>query len=429
MQAFKALWKYGRFFLFPALSLVALALMLAGAGQALIALTVFTFAFIVIGDATFGKDEGVYEYRQAWVFYPIQYAAQTVCILAVLMFAWMLGAYVAGNDLFGFAAGLEWLTGYDLMAAHAGNTLPVILAAFATAAIAATNASIIVGHELTHRTENALAVFMGRLGEAFGMFTLFSIRHPYGHHNLVCTPADPATGLRGETYYHFVIRSTVGQYKQVWDLEKDRLTRMGRSPFSIGNRALRGWAMEAAVAGIFVLAAGWWGLLAYLAIGFFARNALELANYIEHHGLVRVPTEPMQVRHAWNCNYRMSNWFLCAINRHSHHHADASVEFWDLKPLIHEAPHTPGGYTTAFMYALVPPLWHRKISPLLLQWDREMATEAERRLAAEENVKSGVKQLENETYGYDREELLRGSLPSPRGWGNLIPPAPRPQFA
>ena len=42
-----------------------------------------------------------------------------------------------------------------------------------------------------------------------------------------------------------------------------------------------------------------------------------------------------------------------------------------------------------------------------------MATEAERRLAAEQNVKSGVSYLENETYGYSREELLRGSQPPP----------------
>ena len=93
--------------------------------------------------------------------------------------------------------------------------------------------------------------------------------------------------------------------------------------------------------------------------------------------------------------------------------SDASVEFWNLKPLVHEAPHAPAGYTTTFFYALIPPLWFKKISPLLLEWDRTMATEAERRLAAEQNVKSGVSYLENETYGYSREELLRGSQPPP----------------
>lgn len=415
MSIIKSVWKYGRFFLFPAASLVALILFFVG-GNAIAYFAVFMLTFIFIGDLFFGKDEGVYQYAQDWLFYPVQYAAQLVCIATVMMFAWLLGNYVYGNDPFGFAGFVQHLTGYDLMAANAGNGWWVILAAFGLAALAATNASIIVGHELTHRTENPVAVFFGRLGEAFGMFTLFSIRHPYGHHNLVCTPLDPATSRRGETYYHFVIRSTLGQYRMTWELERDRLARMRQSPWTLKNRAIRGWMMEAAVALFFIAAAGLIGLLGYLAIGFFSRNALELANYIEHHGLVRVPSEPMQYRHAWNCNYRMSNWFLCAINRHAHHHADASVEFWNLKPLINEAPHTLGGYTTAFMYALVPPLWFKKISPLLLDWDQRLATPAERRLAAEQNVKSGVKELMNHTYGYSEHELLQGYQPYPQAW-------------
>lgn len=412
MNTIKAVWKYGRFFLFPAMSLIAIGLFFIG-GNVITAFGVLMGAFILLGDLFFGKDEGVYTYEQSWIFYPLQYASQVVCILTVMMFAWLLGFYVTGNDPFGFGGFVQSLTGYDLMAANADNTAVVLLAALGLAGVAATNASIIVGHELTHRTENPVAVFMGRLGEAFGMFTLFSIRHPYGHHNLVCTPADPATSIRGENYYHFVVRSTLGQYKMTWDLEKERLNRMGQNHVSLKNRAIRGWLMEAAVALLFFAAAGFVGVLGYLAIGFITRNALELANYMEHHGLVRVPTEPMQVRHAWNCNNRMSNWFLCAVNRHAHHHADASVEFWNLKPLVHEAPHAPAGYTTTFFYALIPPLWYKKISPLLLEWDRNMATEAERRLAAEQNVKSGVSYLENETYGYSREELLRGSQPPP----------------
>ncbi len=412
MNAIKAIWKYGRFFMFPIMSLISIGLFFVG-GHAITAFGLFMAAFIFIGDIAFGKDEGTYTYKHGWIFYPIQYASQIVCILTVMMFAWLLGNHVYGNDPFGFAGLVQQLTGYDLIAASARNTTVDILSALGLAAIAATNASIIVGHELTHRTENPVAVFFGRLGEAFGMFTLFSIRHPYGHHNLVCTPADPATSIRGENYYHFVIRSTLGQYKMTWDLEKDRLARMRQSPWTMQNRAIRGWLMEAAVALFFVAAAGLVGLLGYLAIGFIARNALELANYMEHHGLVRVPSEPMQVRHAWNCNNRMSNWFLCAINRHAHHHADASIEFWNLKPLVHEAPHAPAGYTTTFFYALIPPLWFKKISPLLLEWDRTMASEAERRLAAEQNVKSGVPYLVNETYGYSREELLRGTQPPP----------------
>ncbi|HMM45388.1 MAG TPA: alkane 1-monooxygenase [Candidatus Macondimonas sp.] len=412
MDMVKAIWKYGRFFALTWIALISLVLFFVG-GQPIKVFAVSMFVFVILSDILLGKDEGIYTYEQAWIFYPLQYIGQVINILTVMMFAWLLGFYVTGNDPFGFGGFVQSLTGYDLLAANAGNTFGVMLSALGLAGVAAANASIVIGHELTHRTENPVAVFMGRIGEAFGMFTLFSIRHPYGHHNLVCTPADPATSIRGENFYHFLIRSTLGQYKMTWDLEKERLNRMGQNHVSLSNRAIRGWLMEAAVALFFMAAAGFVGLLGYLAVGLIARVGLELANYIEHHGLVRVPSEPMQVRHAWNCNHRASNWYLCAINRHSHHHADASVEFWDLKPLVGEAPHTPGGYTTAFFYALIPPLWFKKISPLLLEWDRTMATEAERRLAAEQNVKSGVSYLENETYGYSREELLRGSQPPP----------------
>ena len=412
MRALKAFWKYGRFFAITWIALISLVLFFVG-GQPIKWFAVATFIFVILSDIYLGKDEGIYTYEQAWIFYPLQYAGQVINILTVMMFAWLLGYYTTGADPFGFGGFVQSLTGYDLLAANADNTLGVMLSALGLAGAAAANASIVIGHELTHRTENPVAVFMGRLGEAFGMFTLFSLRHPYGHHNLVCTPADPATSIRGENFYHFLIRCTLGQYKMTWDLEKERLGRMGQNHVSLSNRAIRGWLMEAAVALFFMAAAGFVGLLGYLAVGLIARVGLELANYIEHHGLVRVPSEPMQVRHAWNCNHRASNWYLCAINRHSHHHADASVEFWDLKPLVGEAPHTPGGYTTAFFYALIPPLWYKKISPLLLEWDRTMASEAERRLAAEQNVKSGVSYLENETYGYSREELLRGSQPPP----------------
>lgn len=198
MTVINAIWKYGRFFLFPIMSLIALGLFFLG-GHVITAFAVSMVAFILLGDLFFGKDEGTHSYAQGWIFYPLQYASQVVCILTVMMFAWLLGFYVTGNDPFGFAGFVRSVTGYDLMAANAGNDIWVMLGALGLAGIAATNASIIVGHELTHRTENPVAVFMGRLGEAFGMFTLFSIRHPYGHHNLVCTPADPATSIRGRT--------------------------------------------------------------------------------------------------------------------------------------------------------------------------------------------------------------------------------------
>ena len=36
---------------------------------------------------------------------------------------------------------------------------------------------------------------------------------------------------------------------------------------------------------------------------------LEVINYVEHYGMVRVPTEPVRPRHSWNCNHVVSGIF------------------------------------------------------------------------------------------------------------------------
>ncbi|MGB5234978.1 MAG: fatty acid desaturase, partial [Candidatus Macondimonas sp.] len=120
---------------------------------------------------------------------------------------------------------------------------------------------------------------------------------------------------------------------------------------------------------------------------------LEAANYIEHYGLVRVPTEPMQVRHAWNSNVTATYYLTVAISRHSHHHADASTEFWELKAFRDEAPTTLYGYGVSVLIALIPPLWNELMAQKLLYWDNNMATPAERRLAMAENLESGIPDL------------------------------------
>ena len=51
----------------------------------------------------------------------------------------------------------------------------------------------------------------------------FTIEHVYGHHKNVALKEDPATAKRGEIIYQFIIRSTIGQAKNAWKIEKKRL--------------------------------------------------------------------------------------------------------------------------------------------------------------------------------------------------------------
>ena len=51
------------------------------------------------------------------------------------------------------------------------------------------------------------------------------------------------------------------------------------------------------------------------------------------------------------------------------------------------------GYLTTIVVAMIPPLWHRLMTPKVLEWDRRYATPDERRLAAEANARSGIPAL------------------------------------
>jgi alkane 1-monooxygenase len=385
-----AAWKYGRFFIGTGVMLAGIPMTLMGGNWPGAYLA--TVLLALFGSELYsGRYEEEPAYEQAWIFYPIQYVSQLVCIAMIVMVAWYMGL---PNDLFGLGTAVTSLTGTDLLARHAAldsgwTTFSIVF----IAGLAGVLASIAVGHELTHRTENPSAVFIGRLGQAFSLLTHFSIRHPYGHHNLVCTPADPATARRGENVYHFIVRSMIGQKIMTWNLEAERLRRMGHSPWDWRNKALRGWGMELLVVIFFVWAAGLYGLLGILSLALVAHVVLDLANYIEHYGLIRVPSEPMQVHHAWNSNVTSTYYYTVGVSRHSHHHADASTGFWELKAFPDKAPTTIYGYGFSIIIALIPPLWNELIAQKLLHWDDAMATPAERRLAMAENLESGIPDL------------------------------------
>ena len=389
MNAISAVWKYGRFFIASIAGIVGTILVIMGVSWLPLLLIGLGVLALVL-DLTLGTDEEIYHYDNPEIFYPLQYASQICGVITAIIFAWLLGT---PNDFLGIAAGVQALTGFDMLAAHANDTYGMYISAFALAGITAALGSIAIGHELTHRVNNPTAVFLGRVGEAFGMHTRFSIRHPYGHHNWVCTPKDPATAKRGENFYPFAFNSIIGQNIQVWELEKHRLEKMGLDVWSVENKALRGWGMELMVAGMYFAAAGWLGVLCFLGVGLLVNVGLEVANYIEHYGLIRVDDTPQKVRHAWNDNHKLSYWGTVAISRHAHHHADADIEFWNLRPMPNDAPTTAFGYALTAISALIPPLWHTVMNPKLLEWDEKFASDPERKLATQANLDSGQELL------------------------------------
>ena len=398
-------WKYFRF-ASPSFALALGAPLFFLGGTAIFYYTAFLGALALFGDYFFGEDTEVWagRYKYPQIFPAMEVAAILSNSFLVVLFAWQLG--YPHTDLFGIGALVQSISGTDLALAFESNTLLSYMGGFGLAAAGGTLNGVVIGHNTTHRTFEPKSVHIGRFGEAFSLFTYFSVRHPYGHHNLIGTPEDPSWAHRGESFYKFRMRSVWGQYKMTVALEKQRLNKIGLPFFHVQNQALQGWAIEALVLGMFYYAGGMMGVGLMVLIGLIAHTGLELANFIEHQGLCRVPTEPFQPRHAWDDAHRMTYWTVWAISRHSHHHHDAQVEEPELNFYgnTDKAMTTPYGYLVSFLFVLFPSVWNNIMVPRYLEWDEKYATPAERDLAAIENIYSGIPELVEAGHKYQAEQ-------------------------
>ena len=353
------------------------------------------YGLMIAGDELLGDDYSEPTYRYPGLLNATLYLALPVLGFLCFVMAWMAGS----GDLFGFGAWVQAALGHDMFAARAAtgplHWLGGILSAAITFAAIGTN----IGHELTHRTTDPAAMVAGRWLLALTFDAEFAIEHVYGHHRRLATAADPATARRGEHFYRFLVRSVIGQSASAAELERTRLERLAHAQWSWHNRYLRGWLMSGAVVAAFAIAAGPAGVLVFVLTALAGRSVLEAVNYFEHYGLVRDPDLPVEPRHSWNSNKALSNVVLFNLARHSHHHAEGDAQFWQLRS-HREAPTLPYGYLTSMLLVYLVPGWYRnRMTPLVLEWDRRYATAAERRLAAEENRRSGLPALSLATEG------------------------------
>jgi alkane 1-monooxygenase len=143
--------------------------------------------------------------------------------------------------------------------------------------------------------------------------------------------------------------------------------------------------------------AGVTGAVFLIVTSIFGKFVLEVVNFMEHYGMVRNPDVPVQPRHSWNTNKRLSSWTMFNLTRHSHHHAQGEVPYHELKS-YQDAPMMIGGYLTTMLVALVPPLWNKLMVPKVLAWDQNYATQEELMLANEANRNSGIPAFEKVQY-------------------------------
>lgn len=309
---------------------------------------VFVYGVIPLADYLVGSDtenapesmlealEGDRYYRWCtYAFIPIQ--------LGVTVWAaWLVGV---GNLGWIALAGLTWSMG--MLSGVAINT----------------------AHELGHK-KPALEGWLSKIALAPVGYGHFYVEHNKGHHRRVATPEDPASSRMGESFYSFWPRTVWGSLLSAWDIEKQRLARIGQGPWTWQNENLQAWAMTVVLWGSLSLAFGWVVLPFLLIQGVIGASLLEAVNYLEHYGLVRQKDangryERVRPEHSWNNNHIVTNLLLYHLQRHSDHHAHPTRRYQALRH-FDDAPQLPTGYAGMIMLAYVPPLWYRVMNPKLV---------------------------------------------------------------
>lgn len=226
--------------------------------------------------------------------------------------------------------------------------------------------AINVAHELIHK-RGRVEPWTGGLLLASVCYATFKVEHVRGHHVHVATPADASSAPLGSSVFAFVARALVRNIATAWRLEAARLRRIGLPWWHRDNELVAWTAVSLALAAGFFAWLGAAGLVFFLAQGAIAAAVLEVINYVEHYGLERrlLPDgryERTTHLHSWNSSYRISNFMLFQLQRHSDHHENPRRRYPALRH-YDASPQLPGGYTAMLVLALCPPLWRRVIDP------------------------------------------------------------------
>jgi alkane 1-monooxygenase len=331
------------------------------------------FSFILIGyvDELFGDAAD----KEAMP--PIWYCqAMLFLTLPLLVFTTLVAFNVTSEHGFAWLDAISRFVGIDPVAARA-RTQWFIFAqgAYVSLGMYYGAAGVNVSHELVHRTDKPFDRLFGTWLLAFTWDTGFAIEHVHGHHRNVGTEADPATARRGEYIVAFVYRSTVGQWLAAKRFEDERMKRKGLSNTIINNRFWRNQLMTLAVGIFYVAFMGPIGIIYFIFAGSIGKIYLEVVNYIEHYGLVRIPGTRVEARHSWDSHRRVSGGMFYNLMLHANHHKIATRRFWELEQSPpDEAATLPRGYMAMILFAFLGPPFFRYINRYLAGWDTRLAS-------------------------------------------------------
>ena len=221
-------------------------------------------------------------------------------------------------------------------------------------------------HEMIHRRHEWERTF-GHVLLTLISYTHFAVGHFQWHHRWLATPRDPGTARLNQSFYGFLPRALIGGVRTAWAFEMVRLHRNNKRPMSIANRMIRIPAVQAMMYGALWYFLGPIATLAFAGQAAIAIILIEGFNYIGHYGLERVEVAPGEYErvapnHSWDSAYRVTNWLLLNLARHSDHHLSHNKRYQALE-LLPQAPKLPSGYGTLFLLLLLPPIWFWVMNP------------------------------------------------------------------
>jgi len=335
----------------PVIPLVAVALyFLTGSALATVFPLAYTFILVPIIDVVMGEDthnppEEVVALMSRDNYYRyLLYVAIALLYIDFLVIAWFIGTQ--SPPVWGFVA-LTLGTGFS------------------------SSGAILIGHELGHKQSTTDRVAAQIVNGLVG-YGHFCVEHNRGHHVHVATPEDCVSARMGESIYRFVLREIPGAFRRGWNLEKERLAKLGKSTWSLSNEILMSWLLTLAIGAALIATLGWI-MVPFLALHHvYAWYGLTQANYVEHYGLLRQKLatgryELPEPRHSWNTNHIYSNLISFHLQRHSDHHANALRPYQALRD-FKDIPRLPSGYPGSFGLAAIPWLWFKVMDPKVMKW-------------------------------------------------------------
>lgn len=239
-------------------------------------------------------------------------------------------------------------------------TMPGLVALISSVGVTTGVFGMLAAHEAVHSGDPLEDIFGTALLTGM-LYRHFRIAHIHGHHRWAATEKDSATARLGEGFYHFLLRTLVGQFLEAWHFERRRCDARG---FSLArNRVLRDLVLMALLLAAIACFAGGRGLVFFIAQSAVAIIVLELFNYIAHYGLARGldssgRPEALHDGHSWNSSNILANRLIFNMGRHSSHHRRPAAPYQHLRHL-ECAPELPAGYAGSILLALAPPLWRR----------------------------------------------------------------------